>query len=89
MTFLRHGHWTVTYLSIIYKISSSLMYIIVSSVSVTFSFPVKVLPVNECNWHPFSIVPFVNTDHIFSSSLIMLFFINCFVIFMNMTLLFN
>ena len=59
-----------------------------SSVSVSFSFPVKVLPINECNWHPFSIVPFVNTDHIFSSSLIILFFINYFM-FMNMTLLFN
>jgi len=34
---------------------------------------VKVVPVNECIWHPFSVVQFVNTDHIFSSSLIILF----------------
>ena len=44
------------------NISSSLMCIIVSidsSVIVILLFPLKLVPVNECNWHLFSIVQFV------------------------------
>ena len=46
--------------------------------------------VNEHNWHPFSIAQVLNTNHIFSSSLITLLYIYYyFVTCMNIALLFK